>query len=172
MIVGSTKFQKEFEDRIIRRHIYEKYDQYKSQMIHEMKSRHQDKRNTNLNIKECKGGLRDIEILLLIYKSKYQLKEPLNRKLMETICEADSKHKDDLCALNKHFNFLKQLRDLYRLTVFAGNELKTEFLEHAAKIMGYQDNNRVTAVDKLVQDYYQCTRQTHQIVERLVSDMN
>lgn len=172
MIVGSTKFQKEFEDRIIRRHIYDKYDQYKSQMIHEMKSRHQDKRNTNLNIKECKGGLRDIEILLLIYKSKYQLKEPLNRKLMETICEADSKHKDDLCALNKHFNFLKQLRDLYRLTVFAGNDLKIEFLEHAAKIMGYQDNNRVTAVDKLVRDYYQCTGQTHQIVERLVSDLN
>jgi len=171
MIVGSSKFQKEFEDRIIWRHIYDKYNQYKNQMIHEMKSRHQDERNTNLNVKECKGGLRDIEILLLIYKARYKLKEPVNRKLMETICEVDTKHKQDLCALNKHFNFLKQLRDLYRLTVFAGNDLKVEYLDQVAKIMGYQDNLSKKAGDKLVLDYYRCTEQTHQIVQRLIADL-
>jgi UTP:GlnB (protein PII) uridylyltransferase len=171
MIVGSTKFEKEFEDRIIRRHIYEKYDQYKDQMIQEMTSRHQDKRNTKLNVKECQGGLRDIEILLLVYKARYRLKEPVNRKLMKTICEVTTKFKEDLCTLNENFNFLKRLRDLYRLTVFAGNDLKIEYLDQSAKIMQYQDYDHETAVDKLMRDYNQCTEQTNQIVQRLVADL-
>ena len=174
MIVGSTRFQKEFEERIIQRHIYQKYDQYKDQMMKEMFSRHKDKRNVrnhNLNVKEGVGGLRDIEIMLLIYKARYRLQQPVNRKLMETICEVDAKHKDDLCKLNKHFNFLKQLRDLYRLTVFAGNELKIEYLEPAARIMGYQNNQVEKAVDRLVWDYYLSTEESHEIVERLVDDL-
>lgn len=174
MIVGSTRFQKEFEERIIQRHIYQQYDQYRDQMMKEMNSRHQDKkniRNHNLNVKEGVGGLRDIEIMLLIYKARYRLQQPVNRKLMETICEVDTKHKEDLCKLNKHFNFLKQLRDLYRLTVFAGNDLKIEYLEPAAKIMGYQDSAAEKAVDRLVWDYYLCTEESHEIVVRLVNDL-
>lgn len=174
MIVGSTRFRKEFEARIVQRHIYQKYDQYKDQMMKEMLSRHKDKRNVrnhNLNVKEGVGGLRDIEIMLLIYKARYQLQQPVNRKLMETICEIDTRHKEDLCKLNKHFNFLKQLRDLYRLTVFAGNELKIEYLEPAAKILGYQDHQAEKAVDRLVWDYYLATEESHQIVERLVADL-
>ncbi len=174
MIVGSTNFQKQFEARIIQQHIFEKYDQYKDQMLKEMNARHHDKQNIkshNLNVKEGVGGLRDIEIMLLIYKARYRLKQPVNRKLMETICEVDTKHKDNLCRLNKNFNFLKQLRDLYRLTVFAGNELKIEYLEPAAKIMGYQNNQTEKAVDRLIWDYYLCTKESHEIIEKLLEDL-
>ncbi len=174
MIVGSSKFQHQFEQRIIEPHIYQKYEQYKHQMIQEMISRQQNKKISewhNLNVKEAIGGLRDIEMLLLIYKARYRLKQPVNRKLMETICQIDGRHKDDLCQLNKHFNFLKQLRDLYRLTVFAGNDLKIEYLEPAAKIMGYKDSPVEKAVDRLVWDYYLCTEQVHEIIERLLDDL-
>jgi hypothetical protein len=174
MIVGSNRFQKAFEERIIQHHIFEKYDQYKNQMIKEMRSRQKDKKNIkshNLNIKEGVGCLRDIEIMLLIYKARYRLKQPVNRKLMETICEVDEKHKDDLCKLNRHFNFLTQLRDLYRLTVFAGNDLKIEYLVPSARMMGYHDNEAEKAVDRLVWDYYLITEESHQIVERLIDDL-
>lgn len=174
MIVGSTKFQKRFQNRIIRQHIYEKSDQYIGQMVGEMESRHRDKRNIknkNLNVKEGVGGLRDIEIIMLIYKAKYQLSEPLNRKLLETICELDSNHKKELCSLMKHFDFLKRLRDLYRLTVSAGNILKTEYLGQAAKIFGYTDEKSKTATEKLVSDYYACTQQVYDTVERLIDSI-
>ena len=174
-IVGSSKFQKKFEDRIIHRHIYEKCDQYIEQMIKEMKSRHRDKRNIkdkNLNVKEGIGGLRDIEILLLIYKAKFKLTEPLNRKLLQTICELNKDHTQELCCLMKHFDFLKRLRDLYRLTVSAGNILKTEYLSQAAKIIGYKDDKSESATDKLVQDYYTCTEQVHTIVKRLIDSVH
>jgi len=175
MIVGSSKFQHQFEERIIDRHIYQKYEQYKDQMIHEMTSRQQDKkisRGHNLNVKETIGGLRDIEMLLLIYKARYRLKQPVNRKLMETICQIDARHREDLCRLNRHFNFLKQLRDLYRLTVFAGNDLRIEYLEPAARIMGYRDMPGEKAVDRLVWDYYLTTEHAHEIIERLLDDLN
>jgi len=107
----------------------------------------------------------------LIYKAKYRLNEPINRKLMKTICEINSNYHDDLCSLNEHFNFLKQLRDLYRLIVFAGNELQPEYLEPAARIMGYNDDQNGAATENLVRDYYKCTKETNQIVERLIAEL-
>lgn len=171
MIVGSRKFRREFEQRIIQPHIFDKYEQYRSDMITEMRSRQQDRRNNPLNIKECQGGLRDIEVLLLIYKARYRLAEPINRKLMKTICEVNAKHHEDLYVLNRNFNFLKRLRDLYRLTVFAGNDLNLEHLGPAATIMGYQSDQQGSAVDKLAQDYYRCTQETSQIVDRLLAEL-
>jgi len=171
MIVGSTIFQKKFEERIIHRHVYEKCDHYIGQMIAEMQSRHEDKRNTgkkNLNVKEGIGGLRDIEILLLIYKAKLRLTDPLNRKLLQTICKLDKSNEQDLCQLMRHFDFLKRLRDLYRLTVSAGNILKTEYLGQAAKIFGYTDEKGKSAIDQLVEEYLTCTEQVHGIVQRMI----
>ncbi|MDZ7318576.1 MAG: hypothetical protein ONB11_05440, partial [candidate division KSB1 bacterium] len=171
MIVGSRKFRREFEQRIIEPHIFEKFHQYRSDMINEMRSRQQDRRNNPLNIKECKGGLRDIEVLLLILKARHRLAEPVNRKLMKTLCEMDSRHHRDLCDLNKNFQFLKRLRDLYRLTVFAGNDLNIEHLGLAARIMGYQSDDQESAVDKLAHDYYRCTEENSQIVDRLLANL-
>ena len=171
MIVGSTRFEKEFTTRIIQRHIYDKYSLYIKQMIREMKSRHQDKRNIrvkNLNVKEGIGGLRDIEFLLLMYKAKYQINEPLNYKLINELLKIEPQHRNELQNLIKYRYFLKQVRDLYRLTVSAGNVLKTEYLNPVAKIMGYQSDEQWTATEKLVRDYYRITENVHQIIKKLL----
>ncbi len=173
LIVGSRKFQKYFEDRIIKPHIYEKSDLYIEQMINEMTSRQHDKRNIqskNLNLKEGVGGLRDIEILLLIYKAKYQISEPLNRKLVEIISKLEPENKDLFFELQKNRDFLKRLRDLYRLTVSAGDMLKIEYLNPVSKILGYRSNNKTEPAEKLVQDYSKSTARVHQIVEKLLKN--
>jgi len=174
MIVGSTKFQEKFEERIIKPHIYEKCSLYVGQMIKEMESRHHDKRNIrakNINVKEGIGGLRDIEILLLIYKAKYQLKEPLNRKLFNTICEKDSKHRAKFVVLKKHFDFLKQLRDLYRLTVSADDVIKTNYLSLVAKIMGYKPDEQRSATENMIQEFNRSTEQINQIVQHFIEEI-
>ncbi|MBC8182370.1 hypothetical protein H8E88_14810 [candidate division KSB1 bacterium] len=174
MIVGSTKFQKDFEERIIRPHIYNNCRQYARQMIKELKSRHRDAakyKDENIDIKEGIGGLRDIEFLLLIYKAKYNLREPLNWKLVEAISETAPEHKENLLKLKEHGDFLKRLRDLYRLTVSADDVLQTDQLDTVAQIMKYKRDKEKTRVDKLIEEYNKRSKEVSQIVDSFLQDM-
>jgi UTP:GlnB (protein PII) uridylyltransferase len=171
MIVGTNKFQSRFIERIIKPHIFEKSQEYIAQLINEMKSRHKDKRNIgrqNVNIKEGIGGLRDIEFLLLIYKAKYNLVEPLNLKLIQKILQFRQNDQKDLLNLIQYRNFLKQVRDLYRLTVSAGDILKIEYMQPVAKIMGYQQNDPDKAIEHLVKDIYGTMDQVHDTIQQLI----
>ncbi|NOZ63091.1 MAG: hypothetical protein GXO74_15680 [Calditrichaeota bacterium] len=172
MIVGTNKFQRKFIERIVRPHIFEQSDIYIKKLIQEMSSRHKDKRNTqkqNIIIKEGIGGLRDIEFLLLIYKAKYQLNEPLNMKLIQKILTIDTERKTDLLNLIQYRNFLKQVRDLYRLTVSASDILKIEYLRPIAKIMGYQQEGNSVDTEKLVADIKKTMEQVHVTIDKLIS---
>jgi UTP:GlnB (protein PII) uridylyltransferase len=158
MIVGSRKFERQFEERIIRPHIYDQADTYIQEMIDEMHSRHQDKRNLHesiKNIKEAAGGLRDIESILLMYKAKYQLREPVNRRLLMHLVEIVPHHAKHLQALDDAFNFLKHLRDLYRLTVSAGDKINEAYLGPAASIMGFQNKPTASAQKQLIDRFHQ-----------------
>ena len=56
---------------------------------------------------------------------------------MATLCEIEKHRRSDFEALNDAFDFLRSVRDLYRLTVSAENILRPEYLERAAKILGF-----------------------------------
>lgn len=155
MIVGSKKFVKSFERRIIRRHIFEKKDEYVQAMINEIFSRHKDENpneTAEVNIKECKGGLRDIEMILLIFKAHYGLSDPINNQLVKNLLVLKPEWADRLQSLGENFSILRYLRDLNRLTVSADDQLHFEYLGPAAKIMGYTDSIQGSAVSKLIKD--------------------
>lgn len=168
MIIGSTKFGKEFEDRIIRQFIFGQSRSYIAQMIGEIRSRHRDQPDQNgdaLNVKEGRGGLRDIEMVLLICKAKYGLREPINRKLVRTLCQVDPRHRMDFETLSTSFDFLRSIRDAYRLTVSAENVLRAEYLDQPARILGYPSSN------ELLSAYRASTAQAGEIIERLLADI-
>jgi len=168
MIIGSTKFGKEFEDRIIRPYIFGQSGTYIAQMIGEIRSRHRDEPDPNgdaLNVKEGRGGLRDIEMILLICKAKYGLREPINRKLVRTLCEAEPRRRKDFETLSTSFDFLRSIRDAYRLTVSAENVLRAAYLDRPARILGFRDPNELLAA------YQTSTAQAAEIIERLIADV-
>jgi len=172
MIVGTRKFQKKFLDRIIRPHIFDRNDEYIKKLINEMRSRHQDKENfqqENIVIKEGIGGLRDIEFLLLIYKAKYQLDEPLNMKLIQQILTIETESKTELLNLIQYRNFLKQVRDLYRLTVSASDLIKVEYLQPVAKIMAYFKEDGQPDTEKFITEIRKTMEQVHVTIDKLIS---
>jgi len=174
MIVGSTKFQKDFEKKIIRPHIYNNCRQYAIQMIKELKSRHRDairNKDENIDIKEGIGGLRDIELLFLIYKAKYNLREPLNWKLVEKISEIAPEHRENITKVKEHGDFLKRLRDLYRLTVSADDVLQTDQLDTVARIMKYTHDKDKTRVDKLIDEYMLRSKEVNEIINDFFRNM-
>ncbi|MBN2012564.1 hypothetical protein JW960_24765 [candidate division KSB1 bacterium] len=174
MIVGSSKFERQFEERIIRPHIYDQSETYIKHMIEEMHSRHQDKRNLHesiKNVKEAVGGLRDIETILLIYKARYQLREPINRRLLTHLIELVPQHAKHLQALDDAFSFLKHLRDLYRLTVSAGDKINESYLGPAATIMGFHSSSSASAQKQLVDRFHQTMLHVAMRINFIVNDI-
>ncbi len=173
MVIGSRKFEKEFEEKIIHPHIFSKSREYISQMIAEIRSRHEDRLREGeeeVNVKEGIGGLRDIEMILLIYKAKYGLREPINRKLMNILSEIDKRRGKDFIVLADAFDFLKNVRDIYRLTVSAGDVLRADYLERTAQILGLLDADKGTPTEQLLAFYRQRTSEVAHIVDRMLVD--
>ena len=155
MIVGSKMFVKSFERRIIRPHIFTKKEKYALAMINEITSRHDQEsqlRIPELNIKEGRGGLRDIEMLLLTYKAYYGLRDPINSQIVETLIRIIPDRAEQLKSLGYSADCLRYIRDLYRLSVSAEDQLQTEHFGPVAKIVGYSDSIEGCAVDLFADD--------------------
>ncbi|GAH03713.1 unnamed protein product, partial [marine sediment metagenome] len=141
LVVGSHRFENEFLERVVKPQIFDKKEDYIKQMIGEIHSRHTADKKQLLpasNIKESSGGLRDIEMMMLILKAKFNLKGPVNSKLFEDVARLQSNLENDLKELADALNFLKNLRDVYRLTAGATDIIVLEALRSPANIMGYK----------------------------------
>ena len=161
MVVGSTKFDQQFVNSIIRPHIFEKKDTYITMMLSELESRHKGA-YTNLidsrNIKESLGGLRDLEAILLIYKAKYELLSPVNLKLISQLCQIRNDLTYYFNELMRAFNFLKNLRNIYRLTIAADDLIEEGYLDRVARVMRLEGNANVTPAQRLERKYLECKR--------------
>ncbi len=147
LIVGSHRFEKEFVDRIVKPYIFDMKNEYIAQMTQEIISRHsiterEDAQFEN-NIKESTGGLRDIEMMMLMIKARFNIMEPLNSKLFKYVADTQKELEDDLCVLASACSFLKNLRDVYRLTAGASDVILPEALHTTAEIMGFQNSKKM-----------------------------
>ncbi len=145
LIIGSHRFEHEFQRRIVEPYIFDSKQEYISQMANEIMSRHKstDEKIMEIerDIKEGVGGLRDIEMMMLILKAKYEITTPVNSQLFDHIARQEKTLSKHIQSLAKAFSFLKILRDTYRITAGASDIIITESLDGARQTMGYQTNN-------------------------------
>ncbi|HIE06161.1 MAG TPA: hypothetical protein EYP58_05115 [bacterium (Candidatus Stahlbacteria)] len=140
IIVGSVRMERLFERQIVDDYVFAQRQQYIRDMIREFNSRHETEVKTGKmsnNIKEGLGGLRDVEMFILICKAKTQIRDPITAKIFETLrsCLGDELFPD----IKGDFLFLKNVRDLYRLTTAAVDEIESIGLERVGPIMGYRE---------------------------------
>ncbi|MDZ7271503.1 MAG: DUF294 nucleotidyltransferase-like domain-containing protein [candidate division KSB1 bacterium] len=169
MVVGSTKLQQAFVRRIIEPHVYDRVHTYLAQMQREIHSRHREARKlpgAPRNIKEGLGGMRDIEMTLLMCKAKYRIEQPVTFKLLEALLEVAPEWRKELVALREAIDFYEQLRSLYRLTASSADEIDPRFLNRAAVIMGYGDGE-TDAADRLMAAFASCAQKTRRVLARL-----
>jgi hypothetical protein len=132
MVVGSEKFRRRYEKRIIYPHIFNKKETYIKDMKQEIDSRHEQvKGDPELenDIKESIGGLRDIEMFTLIYKAQYEITTPVNSKIFDILSEYEPANRDKFQLIGKSFNYLKNLRNIYRLRIAANDKIDISNLE-------------------------------------------
>ena len=166
MLVGSDRLERKLQEKIIGPLIFARGKEYIDYMREEIKSRHLTADSDHMNdVKECPGGLRDIEMLLLLYKTKHMTRDPLSRKFLQVLLEIEPEHAGDLRFLRDHLNFVKKLRDLYRLKVAAHNIISRETLRPVAASMGYGDDD--DAAGKLYGDFMKRTEKASGIIKKL-----
>jgi hypothetical protein len=171
MIVGSSRFEKEFANRVIQPYIFNQNKQYIQAMLHEMNSRHEAIRQateSQLNIKEAIGGLRDIETFLSIHKAFYGIYEPVNTRIIDYLKQQDPQLTGPMEELTEAFDFLRYLRNVYRIVVTAKNTLDPDYLERPAQIMGFTPKPGESAAVQLLNKYHQMCRQSNRVMEHLL----
>lgn len=172
LVVGSSKFEDKFEERIIRRYIFDSKSEYIDQMFAEMASRHliEDEELDGYDVKESPGGLRDIEMMLLVYKAKFNLRQPINSLIFETLSKLDTQHVQEIEKLCTAFHFLKRVRDVYRLTVAAVDKLSPDYLSDAAKILDFVDDKGAPHPHKLMDRCFEITAEVRDTIRRLMKN--
>jgi hypothetical protein len=174
MIVGTHRFAAEFQRRIIEPHVYAKRHLYVERMKHEIASRHHDARLKGVvsdNVKDGVGGMRDILMLLLMYKAICRLKQPVNSELMLAASRIDTRHRKELQFLSGALEFFKNLRDAYRLAVGAEDRLRPGHLHIVATAMGLQHDSEEEAEAGLLRAYRGCTTQVAETVNAIAEDI-
>ncbi len=141
LIAGSHRFEREFLKSVIHPYIFKNKETYIKRMINEMNSRRLEKEyiNSGIDIKECPGGLRDIEMIMLILKTHLEITEPVNSKLFEIFSQKIPEYRSTFVFLSNSFDFLKRIRDIYRLTVGATDVITKEGLRNVALIMNFDN---------------------------------
>ena len=169
LIVGSHRFENEFFERIIRPYIFNQKEEYIKQMVGEINARHRSIGNQETtvtdNVKESPGGLRDLEMILLILKAQCNLIEPVNSRLFAVIARNQRGLQKELLRLADAFIFLNNLRNSHRLTVGATDVIIPDMLGAAARIMEYRDWQRL--YDEFKKTCRDVTRTITHIVKKL-----
>ncbi len=125
LIVGDPKMSWRFAKRIMVPHVYGRRDSYCANMVRELEERHtfcalpRPDDGEGVGLKEGPGGLRDINMLLLVLKASSGVKAPLSLEVWDKLAERTERDetRELLAQLRGHYGFIKRLRDLYRLAV-------------------------------------------------------
>ncbi len=170
MLVGTSRFEVKLQQQIIDPYIFNRDRQYIDYIIEDSRLRHAGEEGEQRNnIKECRGGQRDIEMLLMIYKTRHKLRDPLSRKLLRRLAEIDTRHREDFAFITDHMNFIRNLRNLYRLKVAAHDVIEAEHLPGVAASMGYGSDPE--AARKLYEDFHRRTERASKVLEKLTANI-
>jgi hypothetical protein len=174
MLVGNSRFQRQMREELIEAHILNDYEAFVLEIVEEMEERHDSFARFGhewINIKEGMGGLRDIEQTLLLLKAQRRVYQPVSSRLFQDLTTLDSWHREGLLALQEHHTFLRQVRDLYRLTVAAHDDMAKEELAPVAAIMGIAGEDGAGNVEMLVEMIYARMRRVALIVSAIATDV-
>jgi hypothetical protein len=174
MIVGTKRFAEVYWRRVVREHLFTKRLEYVSSMRRELASRHADALESGVgstDVKDGIGGLRDILMLLLMYKTAFQIRHPVNTGLLPIVARRDSAHAPELSLLSRSLEFLKNLRAAYRLSVGAEDTLRPEYFGIVAAAMNLDYKHEPDAGERLRAEYEKGTGEVADVVTALSAEL-
>lgn len=175
MIVGSGRLRTEFAHSILEECVLKQKGTYLRAVIEEIRSRRTLNTHTdgspNFNVKERHGGLRALEMGMLLLKVRYNIPDPVGARFWDILSKAHPERKREFYELKGSYQFLNRLRDVYRLSVAPRNELDPEQLNLPAQLLGYRQSGGATAGSRLQADFLRHCKKTAETLERLIEEI-
>jgi hypothetical protein len=131
MLVGSDVMKSVLRNKILNPFVFERRSSYIQKMIMEMRNRHElisDCKSGICNIKETKGGLRDMEAIALMLKAYLKSNKPLTQNFFQMVKSKFPAVAGDLDNASSAIYMLRTIRNLYRITIAAEDNISCEDL--------------------------------------------
>ncbi len=131
MLVGSDVMKSVLRNKILSPFVFERRSSYIQKMIMEMRNRHElisDCKSGTCNIKETKGGLRDMEAMALMLKAYLKSNKPLTQNFFQMVKSKFPAVAGDLDNASSAVYMLRTIRNLYRITIAAEDNISSEDL--------------------------------------------
>jgi len=169
LIVGSAHFKDAFEKEIVKPFIFDHKRDFIGSLLSEIYTRrdyHAESRSTD--IKECPGGLRDLENFLFILKAHFSIVRPISPKLFKQLMTNLPGQKERIALLQQNYFFLKHVRDLYHLMVSDNDELQTEFLRVIIKPLNKSRGMQLDSAEDLQKEIEASLEQNVELIDQIL----
>jgi hypothetical protein len=175
MIVGSDVMKSVLKRKILDRFVFEQRSFYIQKMIMEMQNRHAligDCRSGTCNIKETKGGLRDIEAVALMLKAYLKLNKPLTSNFFHMVKAKFPDISQDLDNLSAAVYMLRTIRNLYRITIAAEDNISCEDLTKLSVVFFQSSHPEWGNADHFYEEIQETLSRSAHACDRVVTFLN
>ncbi len=120
-MTGSEILLEKFAHEIVENEIFDKWKDFADKMLEEVKNRHAENPGFIYNVKESAGGIKDIEMILLVFKAKYRIIFKYGNELAEELSMKDKSISGKIETTAVYLKQLREIRQFMRLTVAKTN---------------------------------------------------
>ncbi|MEJ2545171.1 MAG: hypothetical protein P8Y99_13975, partial [Calditrichaceae bacterium] len=169
MIIGSDKMKENINKKILRPLIYQRKELYIKRMIKEVRSRNENAVGCNdrCNIKEAMGGIRDIEAVALMIKVDLGSHRSIDQRFFKHNIKKFPKLSKELQTLHDTAYLLRTVRNLYRITEAAEDEIQRDQLRNMSELVGRNSLRRKLS-DHIYKDIKTSLKSSATAVEKIM----
>jgi UTP:GlnB (protein PII) uridylyltransferase len=143
-------------------------------MIQEIHARHKQMEELPrdvINLKEYAGGLRDIEMFLLICRAVFKIKEHSNFKLLRLLAGLVPSHSALFNELYNHYELLRKVRNLNRLMIAARDDVDCQTVNSLYTNLLHQNQETRSDPVPLFERLVQCMSSVMVDVDTLLDEL-
>lgn len=130
-LLGDPALARDFNDHVVGMIVTDSRELFIRDILREIRDR-RDRLPHHLNLKEGRGGLREIHLLMLALRCHSGLKGPMREQSIDAVARQLPATEKDLQTLLSAHRELRRARELYRLTIAFDDHLEPEQLEEVA----------------------------------------
>jgi UTP:GlnB (protein PII) uridylyltransferase len=171
MVAGTPEMKDKLNDHLLRSFIFENKSGYICRMIEELRERRSKSDACGpdaCNLKETKGGLRDVEALALILKAFLEITPPISQDFFQSVRSRLPELHAEIDALDRSLYFLRTVRDLYRITVSAEDTVQPDYLWRVANILGQTEHPEWDTTEALTDQLRDTLRESADAGDRVI----
>ena len=137
MIIGSDHMRDKINKKILKPLIFNRKAFYIKRMIREVRSRHEKHTicDERCNLKETRGGIRDIEAVALMIKVINGSTRAIDQKFFKHNMKKYPRLRTEMQILHDTDYLLRTIRNLYRITEAAEDEIQRNQLKGLSELM-------------------------------------